>query len=69
MFLAIFGMGAENRCGIREFRLRAEAGFVFSRSRDARIARESSGMPALFQFLRDWMILPGQTDTNVSFVV
>ena len=30
---------------------------------------KSSGMPALFEFLRDWMILPGQTDTNVSFVV
>ena len=30
---------------------------------------KSGGMPALFEFLRDWMILPGQTDTNVSFVV
>ena len=31
--MAIFGMGAENRCGMREFRLRAEAGFcVFKES-------------------------------------
>ena len=30
---------------------------------------KSSGMPALLQILRDWMILPGQTDTNVSFAV
>ena len=30
---------------------------------------KSSGMPALFEFLRDWVILPGQTDTNVSFAL
>ena len=30
---------------------------------------KSSGMPALFEFLRDWMILPEQTDTNASFAV
>jgi len=42
---------------------------VFLRSRDARIARESSGIPAVFEFLRDWMSLPGQTATNVSFAV
>ena len=30
---------------------------------------KSSGMPALFEFLREWMIFPGQIDTNVSFAV
>jgi len=30
---------------------------------------KSNGIPALFEFLLDWMILPGQTDTNVSFAV
>ena len=30
---------------------------------------KGSGMPALFEFLRDWMILLGQTDTNVSLAV
>ena len=33
IFVAIFGMGAENRSGMREFQLRAGAGFrVFEKS-------------------------------------
>ena len=60
IFVAIFGMGAENRSRKREFRSRAGAGFcVFTASG----CENRKGKVAGY-----CMILPAQADRNGSFV-
>ena len=67
IFVAIFGMRAENGSGKREFQLRAGAGFCFWGSGCENRKGKVAGYGILI-FLRDCMIWPAQADVEMDLL-